>query len=593
MPFSGLETDVDPTFVSETANVNGQNTFVNEGDRISTRPFGLQIFPSTATRSVVASGVPSCYTFRLRTGENILLRAYGTVLEWFDETSQTWANLRSSLSSVNFGFAEFNVNANAESRLYHGNGVDNFAYWNGGHTNLTGALVGGEATINVTSTSSFSATGTIRIGTTDVTYSGVTATSFTGCAGTPAASNGDPVAQAVTTDGSAPKGNVYMAANNRLFIVPAINKQIVQFSKYGDASSWSTNTVTSATADSAGAFNLIEGGGEVTAMAQDEQSLYFLKDACTYKATLSDALYSIELLKPFDGRSRATGAVAQRGVFSAGNIIFVVTPDNQIKALERVETIDYPQFQPISEPIQPTCDNLDFSSLAGIAFRNYAYIACKSSPEVDTNDTVLVYNLVKGHWESPIVGWQVGEWAIYDSGSGNNLYFGDAVSPNMWKLITSTITDGDVIVTSSWTSKEFTFGSPTEQKQLADLYLEGYITGNTALNVELFYDEGGTSGILETEISGSETDFLFNTADPNTLGLTPFGTERFGSNNDQSGKVKFRVHLRKNLRAIPSFYTLQLRFSSSGENQQWEVVRIGFLVRTADQPTRTSLMRNW
>ena len=135
--------------------------------------------------------------------------------------------------------------------------MDDFAWWNGGHTNLTAPLTGGEATINVDSTASFtSPTMSLRIDGNVVTYSGMTATSFTGCVGTPAASSGAAVSQNVETDAGGPKGNIYMSANNRLFIAGITdNPQLVMFSEYGDASSWSTNTVLESTATSAGAFN--------------------------------------------------------------------------------------------------------------------------------------------------------------------------------------------------------------------------------------------------------------------------------------------------------------------------------------------------
>lgn len=593
--FTGLQTDVDPVFAGETAHVNGQNTYVNNGDRISIRPFGLQLFPSTGTASVASGGVRSMWTFRLRTGENIMLRAYGSVLEWFDENVDLWVNLRSGLGSDDFGFAEFNINANAESRLYHGNGVDDAAYWNGGHTLLNGALTGGEATITVDSTASFTAAGAdriLRIGTTNVTYTGQTATTFTGCSGTPAAADRLSVAQAVKTDSSAPKGNIYMTAQNRLFIVPSVNKQLVQFSAYGDPTSWSSTTVLSSTATSAGAFNLIEGGGQMTAMTQDELSLYFFKDGCIYAATLSDSLYSLKLLKPFEGRSRAVGAIGKRGVFIGGNYTFVVTPDNQIKALQRIETIDYPQLKPISDIIQPTCDALDFSSLSGIAFKDYAFIACKSSSAAATNDTVLPFNINKGHWESPIIGWQVGEFTIYDDGNGEKLYFGDAISPNVWSLITDEISDGTYQVTGNWRSKQYDFGQPSEQKELEDVYVEGYISPTTKLTIKLLLDENGYTGGNETILEGTETKYIFDATVSNTFGLTPFGTERFGSSDDTSGKRKFRVHLKKKLRNIP-FYNCQLDFSTSGMNQQWEVTRYGFLKKPATQPTRTSLLRDF
>jgi len=590
--FVGLMTHDDPSFIPETACGAGQNTFDNDQDHISIRPFGSSIFPSTATPSVASGGYPSGYVFRLRTGENIMLVATATTLLWFDQTTKTFNNLRSSLTSGDFGFAEFNINSNAESRLYFGNGTETSGYWNGGHTLLNGALTGGEATINVDSTSSFTASGSLRIGTTTVTYTGVTATSFTGCAGTPAAADNLPIAQAVTLDTNIPKGNILMAAQNRLFVVPTANKQLIQFSAYGDATTWATTTVTFSTATAAGAFNLIEGGGRVTAMSQDEQSLYFYKDSMTYVANLTDSYYSIKPLKPFDGRSRAVGALGKRGVFTGGNFTFVVTPDKQIKGLQRVEYIDYPQLKPISHDIQPTCDALDFSSISGISFTHYAYFACKSSVSAATNDTVLAFNTVSEHWENPIIGWNVGEWMIYDDGTGEALYFTDAISPNVWKVDSTTLSDGPYIITASRLSKQYDFSMPSVLKELDDVFVEGYITPTTTLKIRLLLDDNGFTNIQETEFLGSETNYLLSAPVINSFGLTPFGTQRIGSNDDLTGAKKFRIHLKADFKRIP-FYLAQLEFSSSGFNQYWEVTKYGFLVRVATQETRTKLIRSF
>lgn len=592
--FEGLITQNDPTYIPDSAASAGQNTFDTAGDHFAVRSYGTTIFPSTATVSVASGGYKSSHTFRLRDGSNIMVVSDDSNLYFFDELSQTFVNLISGMSSGDYGFAEFNVNANAESRLYFGNGVGSSGWWNGGHTLLNGALTGGEAVINVDSTASFTTggSGSIRINGVNVSYTNTTPTSFTGCVGTPAASDNTPVCQAVTFNGSIPIGNIFMSAQNRLFIVPTANQQIIQFCAYGDSTTWLTTTVQQNTATSAGAFNLVEGGGRVTAMSQDELNLYFYKDSMIYVATLTDSYYSLKPFKPFDGRSRAVGAKGKRGVFVGGNYTFVVTPDNQIKALQRIQNIDYPQLESTSYPIQPTCDALDFSSVTGISFKQYAFFACKSTPDAANNDTVLVYNAVEDHWETPIVGWQVGEWMVYNDGSEDNLYFTDAVSPNIWKCEKTTLSDGVYPITASRSTKQYDFGLPSQMKEFDDVYVEGYITPNTTLRIRLLLDEKGYTDITQTDFSGKEVEYQLYKSTVNSFGLTPFGHDRFGSNDDLSGLRKFRVHLKNKLKRVP-FYVAQLEFSSSGTDQRWEVVRYGFLVRTHSQPTRTKLMRDF
>jgi len=67
-------------------------------------------------------------------------------------------------------------------------------------TALNGATVGGETIIIVDSTSKFSTSGTAYIGSDAFTYSGVTATSFTGCASVVAALNNTRVSQTIESD---------------------------------------------------------------------------------------------------------------------------------------------------------------------------------------------------------------------------------------------------------------------------------------------------------------------------------------------------------------------------------------------------------
>lgn len=591
--FSGYWTKDDPSRIPELSAPMGQNTTPNEGDRISIRPYGFELFPTSTTFSTATTPTTTLWTFHLRDGSQILIGAQGSNLVWFDEVTQTYANLNSGYASADFGFAEMNVSTDLHSYLYFGNAVDDFSRWTGEHTNLDGALVGGEVVINVDSTTGFPASGTIRIGTTDVTYTGATATTFTGCVGTPAAADNTPVSDAVQTYADRPKGNIYLAFDNRLFIAGITDTpQAVYFSRYAEPTSFlGATTVSAATATQPGIFNLVEGGGAVTAMVCDEQFLYMFKENIVYGATLSDSLYSLAPLKPFDGKSQTTGAKSKRSVFVGGNRVFFVSKDNQIYALQRVETIDYPQMVPISDPIQPTVNTLNFDSLAGIVYGRMAYFSCRASVDSDNNDLLLVYNIHENTWDTPVINFGASDWAVYKINGKEELLFGDAFSPNIWR-VTDTPADYEYDTTASWRTKQYDFGQGSTLKELEAVFIEGYIDDNTELTVNLYLDDNGFTGTTSTVISGTETRFLFNTTTLNAFGLTPFGTEVFGSNIDPSGRKKFRVFLNKDLRRVP-FFTAQLEFASSGINQQWEVIRYGFLLRPHSQPIPTSLCRNW
>lgn len=597
--FTGYKTKQDPSKIGNGDNPQGQNTFINQGDRISIRDLGYEIFPDTDTASSDDQEIHSLHTFRRRNGENIMIRGYGTVLEWYDEVQNTWENLNSGYSTgTPFGFADYNINTDQRSYTYFGNSVQDFSRWTGSHTNLNGAVAAAAATITVDDTTGFNDTGTLRICSTNVTYTGRTATTFTGASGTPDCADNRGVTQAVQTYASNPKGNIYLVANNRLFVSGVSSTtQAVFFSQYGDATDFLTTAlVTDGTAEDSGIFNLGEGGGGVTAMVQDENAIYIFKKSIIYKATLTDGLYTLEPLKPFDGKSQTTGAISQGAVFAGGNGIFFITPDKQIMNLTRVEQVDYPQIIPISQEIQPTVNAADFANTDGIFFKNKAYFPAKSDSDSQFNDVVFVWSFDSNSWESPIVGWNTRKWTIYDDGNGEVLYFGHANNPNTYK--TTNIALDDIHgVSANWRSKQYTFtglfnGADGLQKEIEDVFIEGYISDDTDLTISLLLDENGYTQTYQTVFEGTETSYLYDAPEYNVFGFKPFGTDRFGTNDDFSGKKKFRVYLNKDFRRVP-FYSAQLEFASDQEAASWEITRFGFLVRETSQSQNRSLYRSF
>jgi hypothetical protein len=588
--FDGLQTKYDASKIADGANANGQNTTVNDGDRISIRPVGYELFPA-GTASGTAQGITSLHTFRKRTGENVIMRSRGTVAEYFEEANDRWEVLDTGFTNnVRFGYADYNINTDLTSYVYFGNGQEAGRRWNGAHTLLNGALAGGEGTITVDDTTGFTATGTLIYCETALAYSGKSATTFT-VPSAHACDDNRGVAQAPTSTLSAPRGNIYMTADNRLWIAGiTTTPQAAYFSRYGDATDFSTAAlITDGTDASPGIFNLGEGGGAINAMIQDESAIYLFKKSAIRKATLNDTTYTLSTLKPFDGKSQTAGAVTSLSTFTSGNEVFFITADNQLMRLARLQAVDYPQIVPISDPIKPTIDDAVFTSSTGIVFKDKAYFAGKSSSAVGVNDAVFVYNLRTGAWDAPIVGWNVGDFAIYDDGTGEALYIGDALTTNVYK-ITDTALDDIHGVTANWRSKQLNFALPNAQKQIDSIYIEGYIASNTTLSISLLLDEDGYTQTYTTNFAGTEDTFIYNSASFNLFGFHPFGFERFGSSNDTSAKKKFRIYLNRSINPIP-FYTAQLEFASDGENQQWEVTNFALRVRPYSQPEKPSLMR--
>lgn len=585
--FDGYQTKADPSKVSDGANPQGQNTVINDGDRISIRNKGYELFGAAST---TPNPITSLHTFRRRSGENILMRSSSTTLEYYEEGNDTWESIGNSYTAgAPFSFAEYNINTDQSSFVYFGNGQDPLARWNGAHT-LTSAIVNaGDTSVPVVDTSGFTTTGTIHYCNTDVVYTSKTATAFA-VASAAACGGNYGVTQAPVTYPTAPRGNIMINASNRIFIAGiTTTPQAVYFSAYGDATNYvGASLVTDGTNASPGIFNLAEGGGAVTAMVLDEGSIYIFKKSIIYKATLDDAIYTLTPLKPFDGKSQSTGALTQDSTFSSGNNVYFITPDKQMMDLSRVTNINYPQITPISDPVKPTFESAIFSSSTGIFWKDTAYQAVRSQDGVVSNDSVFVYNARRQAWESPIIGWPVSSWAIYDDGTGEALYFGDSTQTQVFK-VTDTALDNELGVTANWRSKQFDFGLPYAQKEMDNFFIEGYISDNTSLTISLLLDEDGATQIYSTTFTGTETAYSFDSAEFNLFGFHPFGYERFGS-GDSSGRHKFRIYLNKDFRITP-FYRAQVEFASDGENQDWEINSFAFKTRESTQPYKRSIFR--
>jgi len=589
--FTGWETDSDATKIADGSSPNGQNVIINNGDRLSIRDFGYEILGTATTTD---DAITSLHTFRRRDGENVLMRSYSTYLQYYNETGDIWESLRTtSTDEAIYGYTDYNINTDLQSYVYFGNAADNFARWTGAYSTLSQAAALGTSTLHVVTTEDMWATGTIHFCDVDMVYTGTTTSTITlESLTTVACASGRGVTQGVEEYPSNPKGNIYLNSFNRLWIAGTTSTpQAVFASERGDPETFINEAYTLDTASDACAFNLGEGGGGVTGMVMDEGALYIFKKAIVYKvAENSEFLYNIQPLKPFDGRSQTTGSVTPRSVFVGNNGIYYITPDKNIMSLQRVTDVDYPQLVPISHSIQETVDDINFDAVSGISFGSYSFFTVKSDSDVSVNDSILLFNEELQVWETPIIGWSASDFVVYDDGDSEELYFGSAQTANVYK-VTDGALDNELDVLASWRTKQFNFGMPQGLKEVTDLYIEGYITDNTKLEISLLLDEEGYTQLFTTEFTGIETDYLYNATPYNAFGLHPFGYMRFGS-SDEIGMKKFRFYLSKDFRALP-FYNAQLEFLSDGENQSWEITNYGFKVREYSQPEKRSLYRSF
>jgi hypothetical protein len=415
----------------------------------------------------------------------------------------------------------------------------------------------------------FALSGSLRIGTSDVTYSGITATSFTGCSGTPVAADNAAVTQAISQALSAPRGNIIVVEKTRVFVSGAEkSSSSVYYSKIASATDFSFSATRVAT--DGGIIDTPEGGGAVTGLGIQESFIYILKNDLIKSLYFTQDGTDLPVIETVVDAPNV-GANFSKGVFKIDNQIYYTTRDGGVKTVTRVENVNTMQALQLSDPISAYVKTLDFTAPAGIFFRQKAYIACRTTDST-YNNVVLVYNFQKQAWEAPHFGWNVSAWAIY----GNDLYFGSSVNPETYKVDDERYDDNGNFYESVARFAAWNFGYPTLPKSTKLAFLEGYITENTTITIKLLYNYNGSQEERSTTLSGSESAYIVASASYNTLGSDALALDPLASTVEVTDDInKFRVYLTT---TEQPFYEMSLEVSSESAGDRWELLRFGYEV---------------
>ncbi|MEK7578854.1 MAG: hypothetical protein AAB456_04060 [Patescibacteria group bacterium] len=534
------------------------------------------------------TGINSLFSYKLSNvssstiNAEVLLRSHTTWLEWFNElggTSGEWHTLVGSLTSDKvFGFAPFNLTllATIDNRLYFCNGVQNFSKWNGATTALNGALAGSETTVTVDDTTLFSSTGTFLINGTSVTYTGKTATTFTGCSGTPAAADNDGVAELpdTTTLSALPKINHLLTAFSRIWGFGGsgtVHGNRLFYSQAGSASAVPDPedfTAASLLVDP-GLRDFPEGGPNLNAIIQADDKIVVLKEDVinTYtfdytNSTKQDIVGT--LIQGPDVGCGARGAITQ-----AKDRFFYVSKRGGLKMLGREEGSALFRPMQLTERILPTIKDFDFAS-AAIHYdqkNNFILVACASASGID-NDTIIAYDIRK----DVITLFKNIAASSFVTYKGNT-YFGHSITSKVYKLFDG-LTDNNANINASATTQTYTFDNIGTETSLDGFYVEGLIKNSRELKVRFDFNDDTLPSKAVTLTGDTANNYVF-ALEPNTFGENEFGAYPFGGDPEElTGFNTFRVII--GFAQPINAFNVKVTFWSSGVGEQWRVRNYGW-----------------
>lgn len=426
----------------------------------------------------------------------------------------------------------------------------------------------------------FPVTGTLIYAGTTIAYTGIpTATTFTVSSAHAAADN-TPVTTAPTEYPLAPRGNRLTNYLNRI-VVGNVRSAVARdsggalqgFSSGGSyfvskiSNPFDFNFSATRVAGEGDIISTPYGGGEITDVVHQENTVYVLKNRYIEAMTYSQDADDVAQREPLKAESGAIGPVIK-----GSDDIYFITADKKFTSLGRVASRDVlPQTDNIGHKIQRILDVYSFGTGRGIEDVDRIYVPCKSSSDETNNNIVLVYNKVNKSFE--------GSWGIptnFLSRFNEKTYLGDSTSPNIFEFNTGhadVYGDTRYPITASYATHFMNLSSSDSNTQsMQSLYVEGYIAEGSVVTISAWKDFEETPFLSFNYDGSAFTDGQVLTAALGTqsIGLAPMGSVSTTSDVEGMRHFYFRVY-------FPYQYGnhFSVGASSGTADDNYEITRFG------------------
>jgi len=576
--FSGYQNKKDVSNVDASFLITGSHdVLINDGEKIVTR----KGYTLDGDANAALTPIKSSYDWDTSGNTSHHLRSYDDKLQYRYVDSLgvvTWRTLMSGFTSVKFRYDTWWSSAEVKDLLLFVNGTANIYMWSG-----AAATVASNTATTLTKSGSetwaesrFLLAGTRKVLINGVEYAytgGETTTTLTGLAGLPAFNVGDIVTQAVITTANTPASGVsndlIFVSKNQVYIADE-QRRDVYISKN---SSYTDYTFTGARVPGEGAILTLD-SCPVTIIDQ-EDAVYvsagkndWYQVVFTLSADLTKETVSIQKLK--SGPQQA--AQSQELTGKIKNSVIFVSQEPTLDTLGRLENINTPQSNPLSDPVKLDFNDYDFTNGHVKYFKNQTFLA------VPVEGLVLIYDHANGYWQPP-QNLSITRFSIIDG----ELYGHSSAVAETYKIFDATTqNDNENAISHQAVFAYRNFGRRDWKKRFDEYFHEGYIANNTTIDVSYKYEYQGSRGQKEKVIDTSVDNTIFKTNTDTSLGKSGLGQEPLGSlSGEFSNLYKFRnIHTLGKL----AVFEILVSYSTYEIDYEWQILTHGpnAILSTAD-----------
>lgn len=392
-----------------------------------------------------------------------------------------------------------------------------------------------------------------------------------------------------------PLSQIITSHLSRLHCWSSVKKSIWAFSVLDDPYCWSVFAN-----DTSGGYKDIDFSGPGTAFGTLNQTIIGFKEGSMTALSFIQSGGRVDvpyytLLVQADDKSTTLGAINQKSTIASQFGVIFVTVDKRMVLLTGISNNNQPDYLILSDPIQPLFtagDHLDSSAIVVDGVLWYSY---QSFEDAVTNETVLVGDLrrktVDGYgnviplrWDTPYIGWQVGDWTAFPSDSGGStIHWHSSLNSNTYEVTPDSKEDNGGSFSATVRTWNEEFGATSIRKRADRAFVEIRMRQNSVVNAALLLDEEGYTGRIEKTMNGDSTVNQFGTQLYNPIGASPIGSQKIGSNGEIDERVTMRFYFE--IKPTLWFFLMSLQISADTENSDFEL--INWCVRICDYEPQT------